>query len=200
MREPTQARSRERYRRILEAASGLMAARSLEQLTVREIATAAGVPTGTLYQFFDGKEGVLAVLGDAFRAEMREIAARVLAPAALRGDPPAAFLALLAELASLQDRQGGFLCLARGQAASGAVGALAAGLRQELVAQIGQALTAAYPERAAELPSFANVLTGVVFQVLSATPARDAPDRAAYLAEAATLLRAYVSHRLSGRP
>lgn len=200
MREPTQARSRERYRRILDAASALMAERSLEQLTVREIAAAAGVPTGTIYQFFDGKEGVLAVLGETFRAEMRALAARALAPAELRRDAAGAFLSLLAALASLQDRQGGFLCLARGEAASGAIGALAAGLRQELVAQIELALTGAYPARAEELRLFARVLSGVVFQVLSATPARDAPDRAAYLAEAATLLRTYVTTRLTAQP
>lgn len=61
-REPTQARSRARVEAILDAAAGLLADGDREAVTVRDIAAGAGVPTGTLYQFFEDKPAVLQAL------------------------------------------------------------------------------------------------------------------------------------------
>lgn len=69
-RQPTQARSARRIEALLDAAALLLRDREPESISVRELAAGAGVPTGTLYQFFDDKEAVLQALAVRFLAAM----------------------------------------------------------------------------------------------------------------------------------
>ena len=57
----------ERRRDILDAALGLFAARGFNETTVSDIATEAGMATGTVYLYFPSKEDVLEGLHDRFR-------------------------------------------------------------------------------------------------------------------------------------
>ncbi|TDC27706.1 TetR/AcrR family transcriptional regulator [Streptomyces sp. 8K308] len=59
---PQQARSRARVEAILAAADRLLATEGVEAVTTRRIAADAEVPVGTLYQFFDDKDAVLAAV------------------------------------------------------------------------------------------------------------------------------------------
>ncbi|MER7704065.1 TetR/AcrR family transcriptional regulator [Kitasatospora sp. NPDC097605] len=61
-RRPVQQRSQERYERILDACAALLDEAGAAALTTKEVATRAQVPIGTLYQFFAGKEDLLAAL------------------------------------------------------------------------------------------------------------------------------------------
>ncbi|MFF4383853.1 TetR/AcrR family transcriptional regulator [Kitasatospora sp. NPDC001547] len=61
-RRPVQQRSLERYGRILDACAGLLDEVGATALTTKEVAQRARVPIGTLYQFFAGKEDLLAAL------------------------------------------------------------------------------------------------------------------------------------------
>ncbi|MFE2107316.1 TetR/AcrR family transcriptional regulator [Kitasatospora sp. NPDC059463] len=61
-RRPVQQRSQERYRRILDACAALLDEAGAAALTTKEVAQRARVPIGTLYQFFAGKEDLLAAL------------------------------------------------------------------------------------------------------------------------------------------
>ncbi|MBV6700415.1 TetR/AcrR family transcriptional regulator [Kitasatospora aureofaciens] len=61
-RKPVQQRSQERYGRILDACAGLLDEVGATALTTKEVAARAQVPIGTLYQFFAGKEDLLAAL------------------------------------------------------------------------------------------------------------------------------------------
>ncbi|MFI2609139.1 TetR/AcrR family transcriptional regulator [Kitasatospora sp. NPDC018619] len=61
-RRPVQQRSLERYGRILDACAGLLDEVGANALTTKEVAHRAQVPIGTLYQFFAGKEDLLAAL------------------------------------------------------------------------------------------------------------------------------------------
>ncbi|MGW4892919.1 TetR family transcriptional regulator [Kitasatospora sp. NPDC004240] len=61
-RRPVQQRSQERYERMLDACAGLLDEVTPAALTTKEVAARAGVPIGTLYQFFGGKEDLLAAL------------------------------------------------------------------------------------------------------------------------------------------
>lgn len=54
-RRPAQARSRERYERILKAGREVLVEVGFESFTFDEVARRAGVPIGTLYQFFANK-------------------------------------------------------------------------------------------------------------------------------------------------
>lgn len=54
-RRPAQARSRERFNRILQAARDVLVETGFESFTFDEVSRRAGVPIGTLYQFFANK-------------------------------------------------------------------------------------------------------------------------------------------------
>ena len=72
-RRPAQARSARRVEALLDAAADLLRDREPEALTVRDLAAGAGVPTGTLYQFFEDKDAVLQALAVRFLAAMPEV-------------------------------------------------------------------------------------------------------------------------------
>ncbi|RVU23258.1 TetR/AcrR family transcriptional regulator [Streptomyces antnestii] len=61
-RMPVQQRSAERFGRILDACAGLLDETGYPGLTTKEVARRAGVPIGTFYQFFAGKESLIAAL------------------------------------------------------------------------------------------------------------------------------------------
>ncbi|UUW90707.1 TetR/AcrR family transcriptional regulator [Nocardioides sp. WV_118_6] len=85
-RLPTQARSRERVERILDAAAQLVVAEGVEGLTTRSIAEAAGLPVASLYQYFADKESVLLALCERDMAEMDDQVATDLARLAESGE------------------------------------------------------------------------------------------------------------------
>jgi AcrR family transcriptional regulator len=68
-REPQQARSRARVAQILAAADAILTEEGMEALTVRRIADRAGVPVGSLYQFFPDKGSVVDALAAAYIGE-----------------------------------------------------------------------------------------------------------------------------------
>ncbi len=65
-RQPRQQRSRTRVRHILEAADSILSAEGFEALTVRRIAQVAGVPVGSIYQFFPDKAAVVDALAGTY--------------------------------------------------------------------------------------------------------------------------------------
>jgi AcrR family transcriptional regulator len=97
--------------RILEAAARLFRSSGWENTTTREIATAAGIATGTLFNYFPCKEAIAAALmSDALEKAEQEFSARPLEEASLEEDlftliwtglkglrPHRSFLALAAE-------------------------------------------------------------------------------------------------------
>ena len=61
-REPVQRRSIERVNRMLDACASVLDDAGYERLPTREVARRAGVPIGTLYQFFAGKQALCGAL------------------------------------------------------------------------------------------------------------------------------------------
>ncbi|MCP2342209.1 TetR family transcriptional regulator [Actinomadura rupiterrae] len=61
-RRPVQRRSAERVERILDSCAGLLDETGYRGLTTKEVARRAGVPIGTLYQFFASKESLVSAL------------------------------------------------------------------------------------------------------------------------------------------
>lgn len=58
-RQPQQQRSRERVQRLIDAADEILGSEDYESLTVRRIADVAGVPVGSIYQFFADKDAIV---------------------------------------------------------------------------------------------------------------------------------------------
>ncbi|MGK2741694.1 TetR/AcrR family transcriptional regulator [Tepidicaulis sp. LMO-SS28] len=65
MRQPTQKRAQDRVKRMLEAAAGLLAGEGVAGVTTTRVAEVAGVPVGSVYQYFDDAEDMLAALHEA---------------------------------------------------------------------------------------------------------------------------------------
>jgi AcrR family transcriptional regulator len=69
-RVPQQVRSRDRVARILEVAGRIVAERGVECVSTRAIASAAGLPVASLYQYFADKDEILLALVERDIAEM----------------------------------------------------------------------------------------------------------------------------------
>jgi AcrR family transcriptional regulator len=142
---PQQARSRERVQRILAAADAILATDGVEALTIRRLAKQAGVPVGSIYQFFSDKSSVIDALArqymDEFAVLMDELVAEALA--ADWSDLPDAIFDAFVERYRAQP---GYVALWRGRHLSPELlraddannALLADGLRRILVAQTGQ--------------------------------------------------------------
>lgn len=106
-RLPVQRRSLERFERLLDACAHLLEEVGYEALTTSQIAKRAGVPIGTLYQFFDGKPAVARALArrnlEAFLNRLR---------ARFRAEPvtdwPSAGGAVVAEFVAMKREVPGF--------------------------------------------------------------------------------------------
>jgi AcrR family transcriptional regulator len=86
------ARSSARRHEIVELAGQMFAERGFAGTTVREIADAAGILSGSLYHHFDSKEAIVDELLATFLAETMTSYREALAAAP---DPPAALRALV---------------------------------------------------------------------------------------------------------
>jgi AcrR family transcriptional regulator len=77
-RVPSQRRARERVERILAAASDLIARDGSDQLKMSEVAVAAGVSIGSLYQYFPDRSALIAALAARYFAGCRQCIAEAL--------------------------------------------------------------------------------------------------------------------------
>lgn len=68
-KEPVQERSRLRFERILHEATGLIDARGVDAVSMKDIAAAAEISIASLYQYFPDKAAIIATLADRFYRE-----------------------------------------------------------------------------------------------------------------------------------
>lgn len=94
-RQPEQKRSRERRRRILDAASDLIARGGSDRLKMSEVAQTAGISIGSLYQYFADKPAIIHALADQTNAESRRCIEIALTPVVSRAQLLDAFSALM---------------------------------------------------------------------------------------------------------
>src|SRR5699024_5254226 len=69
---PMQKRSRDRFERILGCAMDIMAEKGSDALRMSDIVERAGVPFGSLYQYFPDKTAIVATLACRYNAIRRD--------------------------------------------------------------------------------------------------------------------------------
>lgn len=77
-REPRQERARATADAILEAAAQILVKRGYDGLTTQEVAQAAGVSIGSLYQYFSGKPALVFALNDRQNQAVLDACSEVL--------------------------------------------------------------------------------------------------------------------------
>ncbi len=70
MREPTQARARQRVADILAAAADLISDDGVDAVTTTDVAQKAGVPVGSVYQYFEDASDILRTVQGELAAEL----------------------------------------------------------------------------------------------------------------------------------
>jgi len=76
---PTQQRSRERFERILDCATSVMAEKGSEAFRMSDIVERTGVPFGSLYQYFPDKTAIIGTLAERYNAVGRVCVQKELA-------------------------------------------------------------------------------------------------------------------------
>jgi AcrR family transcriptional regulator len=74
---PTQARSRRRLAAVLDAAEAVLADEGVAAFTTTRVAAAARIPVGSVYRYFEDKEGIVEALAVRFWSEFAELVDRV---------------------------------------------------------------------------------------------------------------------------
>lgn len=78
-KEPMQARSRERFERILEVAVDLIVQKGVDAVAMSEIAGVADISIASLYQYFPDKAAIIATLADRYNSDGRACVVAVFA-------------------------------------------------------------------------------------------------------------------------
>jgi AcrR family transcriptional regulator len=119
-RRPVQRRSVERFERMLDACAQLLDEVGYDELTTSEVAKRAGVPIGTLYQFFDGKLALTRALArrnlDLFLERLHARFAEPLSPVRTWAD---AASVVVAEFIAMKRGTPGFAAVDFGDARPG---------------------------------------------------------------------------------
>jgi AcrR family transcriptional regulator len=164
-----------RLRQLTDVLLGITATRGLDQVSVREVATAAGVSIGTVQHYFATKDEMLVF---AFRQVVERTRARVAGMDAGLG-PRQALGAALRELLPLdQERLAEcrvYLAFAARAATSPALAAIQAETLSAIHAELQQALSAlaacpggAVPDTAMQARLLLAVVDGLMFDAVSA--------------------------------
>lgn len=195
---PTQARSRERLQRVLDAADRVLAAEGAPAFTTNRIADVAGVPVGSVYRYFPDKATIAEALAVRYWAELADLVAAAADSdeRARLADPVADVVAALA--AGFRARPG-FLALWYGGLRTEQLRAATRGARDAISASIERILAVHWPHAPRELrATAARMLVLAGDGLLREAFRRDPAGDAVVLAESATMLSAYVSVRLEG--
>ena len=195
---PTQARSRERLRLVLDAADEVLASKGAAAFTTNRIAEAAGIPVGSVYRYFPDKEAIVHALAVRYWSDFEDLVAAAAETDERDplSDPGSVVLDALA--AGFRARPG-FLALWYGGLRTEAVRDATRPTRGAIARSIERILTTHWPDAPAS--TRATVARMVVLAgdgLLREAFRLDPEGNAALLAESKLLLNSYMTSRLSG--
>lgn len=195
---PTQARSQARVASILKATSSLLGEVGYADLSTNLIAERARIPVGSIYQFFDGKDDIVAAVVEQFRARILALAGELDASSA-RKDRKAFIARLVDGIAAIQAEASAFVCVFSANQAHGRFDELARELRLTLTGHLDQTFATAYPrlgkdERSRMLAAWSDITGAMIANLDRGRPA----ERVKLLEELKTVLSAHLDARLAG--
>ncbi len=143
-RTPKQARGQMRVDEILDAAERLTLTTSWEKLSTNHIAKEAGIPIGSLYQFFANKHAIAQALVERYVAALQEVFASF--PAHIETMTPAELVnALFDSLLVVTQKHNGFHALLMATNEESEIGRISAPIREMLRANIEHMLALRAP-------------------------------------------------------
>ncbi|WP_454973920.1 TetR family transcriptional regulator [Corynebacterium propinquum] len=166
-RRPSQARSRERFHRILQAARSVLVDVGFESFTFDEVARRAEVPIGTLYQFFANKYAMICELDRVDTAEsigaLQSFSEQIPAP-----QWPEVLEGFIDHLARMWSEDPSRRAVWHAIQSTPATRATAADTQQEMLAIIAQALRPLAPDMAEDARlEMAGLLVHTVVSLLN---------------------------------
>jgi len=194
---PTQARSRARVANILKAAGALLGEVGYAELSTNLIAERADIPVGSIYQFFEGKDDIVAALVAQFRERILALVGELDAAAAQRDRRT--FIARLVDgIATIQADTSAFVCVFSANQAHARFDELARELRRTLTAHLDRTFASAFPQlprddRSRMLAAWSDI-TGAMIGSLDRTKPG---ERGKLLEELNIVLGAYLDARLA---
>ena len=195
---PTQARSRARVEAILKAAGALLGEVGYDGVTTNLIAERAGVPVGSIYQFFETKDDIIAALVERFQARIHKLASEELdAPSAARDRH--VFVAKLVDgIAGIQAEANAFVCVFSGSQSHARFDGLARELRATLVGHLDRVFAEAFPklakaERSRMLAAWSDITGAMIASLDRSKPG----ERGKLLEELKTILSAHLDAKLA---
>jgi AcrR family transcriptional regulator len=193
---PTQARSRERLRRVLDAADEVLAREGSGAFTTTRVAEVAGVPIGSVYRFFADKRAIVDALALRYWSDFEDLVTGTAEADEVDPlpDPGAMVLDVLA--AGFRARPG-FLALWYGGLRSEQVRDVTRPTREAIARAIERILANHWAEApAAARAGAAEMVVLAGDGLLREAFRRDPQGDAAILAESKMMLGAYVAARL----
>ncbi len=196
---PTQARSRERLRRVLDAADEVLAAGGAEAFTTTRVAETAGVPIGSVYRFFPDKEAIVEALAVRYWSDFEDLVAGAAEADELESLPDAGAFVIDTLAAGFRARPG-FIALWYGGLRTEAVRDATRPTREAIAASIERILARHWPDRSSERRALAARMVVLAGDGLLREAFRlDHRGDRALLEESKLMLRSYLLARL-GEP
>jgi AcrR family transcriptional regulator len=199
---PTQERGQRKVDQLLDATAEVFADVGYEAATTNAIAARAGVPIGSLYQFFRNKDALLLALGQRYADQMREVQEGMLGSAP-ELPLPELYHRIIHTMADFHERHPGFRPLFFGSATQGLLADVAASISAGCVDRVDKVLAVRMPWLNAQRRRlYATVNVEVVKNLLPLAASGDAKWRESVLEEIKTLLLAHMEHvrREHGQP
>jgi AcrR family transcriptional regulator len=180
---PTQARSRERVADILKATGALLGEVGYDGLSTNLIAERAKVPVGSIYQFFETKDDIVAALVEQFQDRILRLANEKLDAAGAARDRRAFIARLVEGIAGIQAETSAFICELRGT----------------LIDHLDRVFAEAFPklskdDRRRMLAAWSDITGALAANLDRSRPA----ERVRLLEELKLILGAYLDAKLAG--
>jgi AcrR family transcriptional regulator len=186
---------------ILKAAGALLGEVGYDGLSTNLIAERADVPVGSIYQFFQGKDDIVAALVEQFQDRILRLAGEQLDAASAMQDRRAFIAKLVDGIAGIQAEASAFVCVFSGSHSHARFDGLARDLRRTLTRHLDRVFAEAFPrlpkdDRGRMLAAWSDI-TGVMIANLD----RSKPgERGKLLEELKTVLAAYLDSKLAASP